>query len=86
MVLWCGVGVAADTNEIKSLTVEQAKALAKHEGYLLLNGLTSLTPEVAKALGKHVGGLLLDGVTDVDDKTLAILKSNPQITLPEQFR
>jgi hypothetical protein len=53
-VLCAGVAVGQelreDTNAIKSLTVEQAKALSQHEGHLSLNGLTTLTDEAAKAL------------------------------------
>ena len=55
MAALCGVAVAADglpkdTNEIKSLTVEQAKALAQQKGSLRLNGLTTLSAKAAAAL------------------------------------
>ena len=68
MAALCGVAVAADglpqdTNEIKSLTVEQAKALAQHKGSLSLNGLTTLSVEAAKALAQHKGDLDLNGLT-----------------------
>ena len=68
MAALCGVAVAADglpkdTNEIKSLTVEQAKALAKQKGSLSLNGLTTLSVEAAKALAQHKGDLDLNGLT-----------------------
>ncbi len=51
--------------KIKTLTVEQAEALAKHEGELRLDGLTTITPEVAKALAKHEDWLSLNGLTTI---------------------
>lgn len=59
----CGVGFADElsenTNEIKTLTVEQAEALAKCQGWLSLSGLTEISTEVAKALAKNGGGVSL---------------------------
>ncbi len=43
-------GFPKDTNAIKSLTVEQAKALAQNKGWLRLNGLTTLSANAAAAL------------------------------------
>ena len=69
LVVSCGVGLADElpwnTNEIKTLTVEQAEVLAKHEGGLYLNGLTAITPEVAEALAKHQGELDISGLTTI---------------------
>jgi len=44
-----------EPNGIKTLTVEQAEALAKRDGRLLLPGLTSLSDNAAEALAKHKG-------------------------------
>ena len=56
-VLCAGVAVGQelpkDTNEIKTLTVDQAKELSTHRGWLYLNGLTTLSDEAAKALGAN---------------------------------
>ena len=58
LLLSCSLCVAEDfpedTNEIKSLTVEQAAELvAKHKGDgLQLDGLTSIDKEVAQELAK----------------------------------
>ena len=53
-----------DRNAIKTLTVKQAKELAKTRGLLYLNGLTNLSVEVAKELAKYEGYCLyLNGLT-----------------------
>ena len=64
LLLSCSLCVAEDfpedTNEIKSLTVEQAAELvAKHNGDgLQLDGLTSIDKEVAQELAKFEGLVL----------------------------
>ena len=61
-----------DTNQIESLTPEQAKTLlAEFKGQQLdLNGLTTLDADTAKALAEFKSaGLLLDGVTTLDADT-----------------
>ena len=89
-VLITGVAVGQelpkDTNEIKTLTVQQAKALAQHKGYLSLDGLTSLTDAAAKALSQHEGDLSLDGLTTLSDEQAKALRANPSIKLPKTFR
>ena len=56
-----------DTNEIKSLTAEQAAEVAvMNGGWLELNGLTSIDKDVAKELGKSEGGFILDGLTSIN--------------------
>ena len=63
-----------NTEEIETLTVEQAKALlAKHEGGLDLDGLTTLSDEAAKALAKHEGYLRLNGLTTLSDEAAKAL-------------
>jgi hypothetical protein len=57
-----------DTNEIKTLTVEQAQELLQHEGELDLGGLTTLSDEAAKALSQHKGELNLSGLTTLSDE------------------
>ena len=89
LVVSCGLGLAdelpEDTNEIKTLTVEQAEALAKCEGELYLDGLTTITPEVAETLAKHEGELYLEGLTTITPEALKALRANPDIRLPSKF-
>ncbi|MFT5042779.1 MAG: hypothetical protein ACI8TX_003772, partial [Hyphomicrobiaceae bacterium] len=60
---------AAETDQIKQLTVEEAKLLAQDKsGRLLLDGLTTLSPEVATELARHEGWLSLGGLTTVSDE------------------
>jgi hypothetical protein len=78
--LSCGQDLPEDTNEIATLTVEQAEALLMQHPYLLsLNGLTSMTPEVAEVLAKHKGCWCLDGLTQITPEVAAILRSNDKI-------
>ncbi len=89
-VLCAGVAVGQELprywNEIKTLTVEQAKALAQREGTLYLNGLKSLSPEAAKALAQHKGTLELNGLTTLSDEAAKALRSNSQVRLPGKFQ
>jgi hypothetical protein len=89
LVVSCGVGLADElpenTNEIKTLTVEQAEALAKHEGELSLWRLTKITPEVAEALAEHEGELGLNGLTTITPEVLKILRASPHIRLRPEF-
>jgi len=65
-VVWSGLASGQELpehmNEIKTLTVEHAKALVKkHEGHgLHLNRLTTLTPETATAPRAHHALILPD--------------------------
>ena len=59
--------IPENTNEIKSLTAEQAAELvAKVNGNLDLDGLTSIDKDVARELAKFQGILSLDGLTSID--------------------
>ena len=60
-----------DTNQIESLTPEQAKTLlAEFKGdYLSLDGLTTLDAATATALAEFKGFLVLDGLTTFDAGT-----------------
>ena len=71
---------------LKTLPIEVATELAKHKGELLLNGLTALPIEVAKELAKSKGFRYLNGLITVSPKTLAILKTNPKIILPNDLQ
>ena len=58
-----------DTNQIESLTPEQAKTLlAEFKGQQLdLNGLTTLDADIAKVLAEFKGrGLALNGLTSLN--------------------
>ena len=61
---------------------EVAEALAKHRGWLHLDGLQSLSPEVATALSKHQGWLFLNGIKVLDkDVAVALLPYRGQLYL-----
>ena len=71
LLLSCSLCIAEDlpqdTNEIKSLTAEQAAELVtKSRGYLGLGGLTSIDKDVAQELAKCKGNLFLDGLISID--------------------
>ena len=71
LVLCCSLCLAEDfpkdTNEIKSLTAEQAAELVtKSRESLNLNGLTSIDKDVAQELAKSRMGLSLHGLTSID--------------------
>ncbi len=70
-----------NTSDIKTLTVEQAKALAQHEGGLILDGLTTLSDEPSKALAQHKGELSLNRLTAISAEAAASLRANPKILL-----
>ena len=46
---------------------EAAEALANHDGYLDLDGLTSLSDKATEALANHKGSLDLSGLTSLTD-------------------
>ena len=69
-----GQELPANTYEIKSLTVEQAKALAQRKDtWLSLDGLTTLSDEAAKALAEFKGPLHLGGLTTLSDEAAKAL-------------
>ena len=89
LVLSVGVGLAdelpRDTNENKTLTVEQAKTLAKHGDIFFRQRFcfcgTSkrnvFTPEVAEALAKCEVSISLDGLTTITPEAAeALAKHN----------
>ena len=55
---------AVDLSKFKSIAAAAAEALGKHEGDLVLSGLTTLSAAAAKALAKHEGDLYLIGVVE----------------------
>jgi mono/diheme cytochrome c family protein len=60
---------AADANQIRQLTVDEARRLAQDQsGRLLLNGLVALAPDVAKELAKQEGWLSLNGLTVISEE------------------
>jgi hypothetical protein len=66
------------TNEIESLTIEQAQRLVtEFKGSLFLNGLTTLSDEATKALAQHKGDVLdLNGLTTFSaDAAKALVES-----------
>jgi hypothetical protein len=63
-------------NGLKTISVEVAKELARHEGWLSLNGLTTISDEAAAALGQHKRALHLDGITKLSAAAAAALASH----------
>ena len=64
-------------NGLRSVTVEEAKVLAAHNGGVLaLDGLESLEPEAALHLAAHGGGLSLDGISSLSRETSEALASH----------
>lgn len=61
-------GLPADTNQLETLTVDQARAMADRKGYVSLRGLTTLSDEAAQALSQHEGDLDLSGLTTLSDE------------------
>lgn len=53
--------------DVSELSDKQAEELAKHWGWLELDGVTVLSVAAAEALGKHRGMLSLDGLTELSD-------------------
>jgi hypothetical protein len=68
------LGLAAEPDQNKHLSVEDAKLLAQDKsGRLLLDGLTSLSPEVATELARYEGWLSLNGLTSISDAAASAL-------------
>jgi formylglycine-generating enzyme required for sulfatase activity len=83
---------AAETNELKTLTAEQARALVsktsstrfglRWSSDLSLNGLSELSPSVAEELAKHEGHLSLNGLVTITDATAeALAKHKGRLSL-----
>ncbi len=76
-VLCAGVAVGQelpeDTNEIKTLTVEQAKVLKQRASGLALDGLTTVSPDVAHVLAHVQCDLFLNGLTTLTDEAAQAL-------------
>lgn len=66
-------------NEIKALTVEQARELAARDGDLWLDGLTSLSPEIAAALSRHKKALGLNGLSTLSPEVAGALAGHEGI-------
>ena len=56
-----------------SITEGIARALAKCEGYLVLDVGPCLSPSVARELANHRAGLCLTGLTDISESTAEVL-------------
>ena len=90
LVLSCSLCLAEDfpedTDEIKSLTAEQAAELVAKKGEnLFLEGLTSIDKDVAQELAKVKEGLYLNGLTSIDKdvaRELAKFKGTLALNLP----
>ena len=72
---------------LTSINKDVAQELAKYEGeHLSLNGLTSIDKDVAQKLAKFEGKELWVSLESIDEVSLAYLKSNPKIQLPQKYR
>ena len=59
---------------LASLNLGTAKALSKHSGVLVLNGLETISPDVAAVLAKRDGGtLVLNGLLELSPETAKAL-------------
>lgn len=58
---------------ITSLTAEVANALARHQGWLILDQLTEIDGTTVDALAGHTGSLSLNGLTHLTDEAAAAL-------------
>ena len=91
LLLSCSLCLAEDfpknTNEIKSLTAEQAAELVGvKRAFLSLNGLTSIDKDVAQELAKFTGAFLaLLDLSSLDEVSHAYLKLNKSIELPQKY-
>ncbi len=68
-----------DTTSIRSITVEQAQALAHGQDLLNLSGLTTLSEEAANALANHKKLLSLGGVTELSGVAENALRRNGKL-------
>jgi hypothetical protein len=67
------------------LTAEMAKHMAHHRGYLSLSSVRSLDDNAAQWLIKHRGGINLRGLRLASRRTLEILRTKPDIELPDHL-
>ncbi len=74
-----------DLSGLKRLTTPAAEALVKHQGSLDLSGLKRLTTPAAEALAKYQGKLDLSGLTSLSAAAVAILRTNENVTLSEDW-
>ncbi len=69
-------------DHLTALSPEAAKELARHEGWLSLNGLKSLSNETAEALAQQKGQLHLDGLTSLSPEVArALARHNGELSL-----
>ena len=74
-----------DLSGLERLSKEAAEALAKYQGSLDLSGLKRLTTPAAEALAKYQGKLDLSGLTSLSAAAVAILRTNENVTLSEDW-
>ncbi len=61
---------------LPELNLAAASGLSKHDGILVLNGLTILPPDIAAELAKHKGTLVLNGLKTLSVESAAALSSS----------
>jgi len=65
-----------ELSNVTEISVEAAKELAQHRGWLFLNGLTSISDEAAEALSQHHGRLYLNGLKTLSDAAAKALSQH----------
>ena len=75
-----------ELSNVSEISDEVAKELAKHRGWLFLNGLTSISDEAAKALSQHHGRLYLNGLKTLSDEAAKSLAKHGLVPHRENDR
>ncbi len=74
-------------NGLTTLSKGAAASLGKHKGdWLFLDGLTALSEDAAKSLAQHPGVVSLAGLMPLTEEAFLVLKRNPKMVLPENYR
>jgi hypothetical protein len=73
-------------DRVATLSPQEAKSLANHQGELDLGGLKTLSIEAAEALSRHEDWLHLEGLVVLSEDVVVELRANRKIRLPENFK
>lgn len=75
-----------ELSNVSEISAETANELAKHRGWLFLNGLTSISDEAAEALSQHHGRLYLNGLKMLSDEAAKSLAQHGLVPHRENDR
>ena len=73
-------------DSLTSLDEDTAKKLAHFKGAVHPSCFRSFDKDTTQAVTQFKGAVYLYGLNSVDEGALEILKSNPDIKLPEKYR